>query len=78
MMAHLHTYLGQAGRDPASVGIEARLSIGRTPEPQWSAYVEGWRALGATHMGINTMGAGLASPQDHIDALRQVKAVLGF
>jgi probable F420-dependent oxidoreductase len=78
MMEHLHDYLKQAGRDPASVGIEARLSIGRTPEPQWSAYVDGWRALGVTHMGVNTMGAGLASPQEHIAALRQVKAVLGF
>jgi probable F420-dependent oxidoreductase len=78
MMEHLHEYLRQADRDPARVGIEARLSIGHTPEPQWTAYVDGWRALGATHMGVNTMGAGLASPQDHIAALRQVKAALGF
>jgi probable F420-dependent oxidoreductase len=76
MMAHLHNYIRQAGRDPASVGIEARLSIGRTPEQEWGAYVDGWRALGATHMGVNTMGAGLASPEEHIAALRQVKAVL--
>jgi probable F420-dependent oxidoreductase len=76
MMEHLHNYIRQAGRDPDSVGIEARLSIGRTSESQWSAYVDGWRALGATHMGVNTMGAGLASPEEHIAALRQVKAVL--
>ena len=36
-------------------------------------YVEGWRGLGATHLCVNTMGAGLRSPQDHIDALRRVK-----
>jgi hypothetical protein len=26
---------------------------------------------------VNTMGAGLRSPQDHIDALRRVKDALG-
>ena len=37
----------------------------------------GWRERGATHLCVNTMGAGLRSPQDHIDALRRVKDALG-
>jgi hypothetical protein len=28
---------------------------------------------GATHVSVNTMGAGLASPDAHIDAIRQFK-----
>ena len=35
------------------------------------------RALGATHLSVNTMGMGLASPQAHIDALRRAKDALG-
>lgn len=78
MIARLHGYARQAGRDPAAIGIEGRIGIGQTPESQWRAVADGWRALGATHLGINTMGAGLASPQAHIDALRRVKETLAF
>jgi probable F420-dependent oxidoreductase len=63
----------QAGRPADALGVEARLSIGQTPQAEWGSFVEGWRTLGATHLGVNTMGAGLRSPQDHIDALRRVK-----
>ncbi len=66
-----------AGRAADAVGVEARLSIGQVPEAEWARYVEGWRGLGATHLCVNTMGAGLRSPQDHIDALRRVKDALG-
>jgi len=66
-----------AGRAPAAVGVEPRLSIGQVPEAEWPQYAEGWRGLGATHLCVNTMGAGLRSPQDHIDALRRVKDALG-
>jgi alkanesulfonate monooxygenase SsuD/methylene tetrahydromethanopterin reductase-like flavin-dependent oxidoreductase (luciferase family) len=66
-----------AGRPADAVGVEARLSIGQIPEAEWAGYAEGWRGLGATHLCVNTMGAGLRSPQDHIDALRRVKDALG-
>ncbi|HEY0606268.1 MAG TPA: LLM class F420-dependent oxidoreductase [Herpetosiphonaceae bacterium] len=74
----LRAYAEAAGRDPGTIGVEARLSIGRVPESGWREYVEGWRDLGATHLSINTMDAGLASPQEHIDALRHARAVIGF
>jgi len=62
-----------AGRPADALGVEARLSIGQTPQAKWSSFAEGWRNLGATHLCVNTMGAGLHSPQEHIDALRRVK-----
>jgi len=37
----------------------------------------GWRKLGATHLCVNTMGAGLRLPKEHIAALQRVKAMLG-
>jgi probable F420-dependent oxidoreductase len=77
MIAQLRAYTRAASRPESAVGIEARLSLGQVPEAQWARYVEAWQALGATHLGINTMGAHLASPQAHIDALRRAKAALG-
>jgi len=59
------------------VGVEPRLSIGQVPEAEWARYAESWRGLGATHLCVNTMGAGLRSPQEHIDALQRVKDALG-
>jgi hypothetical protein len=32
-----------------------------------------WEELGATHLTVNTMEAGLASPQAHIDTIRRFK-----
>ena len=73
----LRTYTREAGRDPSAVGIDARLSISNTPEESWMETVEAWRSLGATHLAVNTMGAGLESPEGHIGAIRRVKEVLG-
>ena len=59
-----------AGRDPAALGMEGRVS--------WTAdggvdklvdHVGRWRAAGATHVSINTMNAGLGSVDGHLDVL---------
>jgi probable F420-dependent oxidoreductase len=73
----LRGYLAEAGRDPAAFGIDVRLNLGSLPQPGWEAYATAWRALGATHLCVNTMGAGLAAPQDHIAALQRFKSTLG-
>lgn len=77
MLEQLRTWTVEAGRDPAAIGIEARLNLGREPADQWTSYVDRWRALGASHIGVNTMGCGFASPDEHITALEQVGAMLG-
>lgn len=73
----LHTYRVAAGRPVEAIGIEARLNVSRVKEADWNTYVAGWQALGATHLCVNTMGANLRSPQEHIDMLRRVKDTLG-
>jgi probable F420-dependent oxidoreductase len=78
MVESLRRHASAAGRAPESIGIEARLSLGQVPESGWAGFAEGWRQLGATHLCINTMGMGLASPQGHIDALRRAKEALGI
>src|SRR5258706_3577805 len=77
-VARVRGYSREAGRSPEAIGIEARLNVSRTPQAEWSRFVREWGELGATHVGVNTMGAGLASPQAHIDKLREVKRELGF
>jgi probable F420-dependent oxidoreductase len=73
----LRDHVEEAGRDPASVGIEARLDVGRVPSEEWIAQTEAWRSLGATHISVNTMNAGLGSPQEHVESIRRYKEALG-
>jgi probable F420-dependent oxidoreductase len=60
-----------AGRDPSTLGMEGRVSWHGDAGPV-AAEVERWRAAGATHVGINTMGAGLSSIDGHLEALEAV------
>lgn len=75
-LSRLRTYAREAGRDPDEIGVEARLSLSVVPESDWVDFARTWRNLGATHLGINTMSVGLQTPDDHIAALRRVKAAL--
>jgi alkanesulfonate monooxygenase SsuD/methylene tetrahydromethanopterin reductase-like flavin-dependent oxidoreductase (luciferase family) len=73
----LRGYVEEAGRDPNSVGIEARLDVGRVPQEEWIVQTEAWRSLGATHISVNTMNAGLGSPQEHVETIARYKEALG-
>ncbi len=73
----LHGYIRDAGRKPADVGIEGRVGIANSTPDDWAKGVQDWRDLGATHLGVNTMGAGLTSPREHIDAIRRFKEAVG-
>lgn len=60
-----------AGRDPSTIGMEGRItytgdldSVGRE--------LSEWKDAGATHVSINTMGAGLATVDDHLAILTSV------
>jgi probable F420-dependent oxidoreductase len=64
-----------SGRDPGSFGIEVRVNASDGAPDDWARTASEWGAIGATHVAINTMGAGLTSPQQHIEAIgRLVKA----
>ncbi len=77
LIEQMRSYAREAGRDPATIGIEGRLSIGATPKEEWASTMAAWESLGATHLSVNTMGAGLATPKEHIDAIRRFKEALG-
>jgi probable F420-dependent oxidoreductase len=61
----------EAGRDPADIGIQSSVSIRESTPDDWRADIDTWRELGATHMSVNTMNAGITTPQGHIDAIRK-------
>ena len=66
----------EAGRDPASIGMEGRVSWDRDGVDRLVERVGKWRAAGASHVSINTMGAGFASLDDHLKALSTVAEAL--
>ena len=71
MIEQIRSYAQAAGRDPNSIGIEARLNLRDGNPDSWQQQIEAWKALGATHIGINTMGMGLASPKEHIEIIKK-------
>jgi probable F420-dependent oxidoreductase len=77
MLERMREYVNEAGRDPAALGVEARLDLTHwRDEAEWRVFAGGWQELGATHLSVNTMGLGLASVAEHIETLRRVKAAL--
>jgi probable F420-dependent oxidoreductase len=69
----IRSYARDAGRDPASIGVEGRISIGDRPIQEWVQEIRAWHQLGATHLSVNTMKAGLPTPAAHIDAIRRFR-----
>jgi alkanesulfonate monooxygenase SsuD/methylene tetrahydromethanopterin reductase-like flavin-dependent oxidoreductase (luciferase family) len=67
-----------AGRDPSSIGMEGRVTWGEGGVDSLVDQVERWRAAGATHLAINTMGAKLGPISGHLDALARAADALGL
>ena len=64
-----------AGRDPQSIGMEGRITwAGDLDQVKHEA--EQWRALGATHIAINTMGSGLVGVDAHVEVLARIATAL--
>jgi probable F420-dependent oxidoreductase len=64
-VAHAAT---EAGRDPGQIAMEGRVSWNGNADDMADG-LRSWAEAGASHMSINTMGAGLASVDDHLAAL---------
>ncbi len=50
--AKLRTYAEAAGRDPASIGIDTRVSVGIGAEAEWRDTVRFWKDCGVTHLTL--------------------------
>ena len=67
----------RAGRDPSTIGMEGRVTWEEADPDRFARQVERWRAFGATHLGVNTMGTGQQSVDDHIAALTRIADLTG-
>ena len=73
LIARLYELIREEGRDVSDVGIEGSVSLaGLTPD-DWREQTSAWQEAGATHISVNTAGAGFTSAAQHIDALRRFK-----
>jgi hypothetical protein len=73
LIERTRSYAREAGRDPNAIGIEGRSSIKNQTPDDWIAIHRRWKTLGATHLSVNTMGAGLTGPDAHIEAIRPTR-----
>jgi probable F420-dependent oxidoreductase len=64
-----------AGRDPKDLGMEAWVKW-QSSADDVVAKVAKWVQVGASHISINTMGAGLKTVDDHLAALAAVAEAL--
>lgn len=71
-------YAREYGRDPAQIGIQTSTSIANATPDEWAARATETASWGVTHVTVNTMGAGLAGPRDHIEAIRRYREAVDF
>lgn len=65
----------EAGRDPATIGMEGRVDW-RGDVDAVADHLAAWAKSGASHVSVNTMGAGLETVDDHLAALSRVAETL--
>ena len=73
----LHDYIRQEGREVSEVGIEGSVSVAGSNEDEWARQASAWRELGASHLSVNTVGAGFTSADQHVDTWRRFKDAVG-
>ena len=67
-----------AGRDPAALGMEGRVSWTDAGVDKVVDHIGRWRAAGASHVAVNTMNAGLGSVDGHLAALTAAAEALAL
>jgi len=63
----------EAGRDPSTLDLAGTIAYRDGGPEGLGAEIERWKSVGATHVAVNTMGAGLPSLAAHLEAVRQFK-----
>jgi len=76
-LGHVRAGAEAAGRDPATLGLDARIGLFRGADAA-AARFEQWRTAGATHISVNTMGIGAVGVDAHISALWELAKAIGL
>jgi len=77
VIARIRQYAQGAGRDPAALGLEGRVNLAGTTPDDWKKAVQGWEAVGATHLSVSTSGKAFQSPKEHLAAIERFKQEVG-
>lgn len=75
-LEQLERYLAEAGRNRYDFGLEVRLLYGEGDPDAWKSAIREWKPAGVTHFSFNTMGRGLATPQEHLSAMQRIAQAL--
>jgi probable F420-dependent oxidoreductase len=74
----LHRMAEAAGRDPASIGIDTRTTVGIGTEAEWRETVRFWKSCGVTHLTLGTYSGrghlrriGGRTLADHLAAIKR-------
>ncbi len=67
-LEHVRQAAIEAGRDPDGIGMQGQVFWRGEPD-KLAGDLRSWADAGASHVSVNTMGAGLASVDDHLAAL---------
>jgi probable F420-dependent oxidoreductase len=73
LVARVHQYAREAGRDPAALPLEGRVRLAGQGPDGWAKQVDAWKTLGATSLIAEPRGAGLSFPEGHLGVLRRFK-----
>ncbi len=66
----LASYLEEAGREPGSFGIEARIRYADGDLESIEESLRAWQEAGATKVSLNTMGCGFKTVDEHLGAFQ--------
>jgi probable F420-dependent oxidoreductase len=75
-MERFRAWVEEAGRAPDEIGIEWRIDVSIGTPDEWRAEAEERKALGATHLSIQTMRGGLDGPEARIGRIREAAEAL--
>jgi probable F420-dependent oxidoreductase len=76
MLARVHNYAQDYGRDPVQIGLEGRIDAQKKSQDRWADEVNAWEKLGATHLSVITLRDGLKGPEQHLRRLEEARKVL--
>ena len=69
----IHDSAREAGRDPSVIEIAVVPHLAGSNLDDIVDQMREWRTLGATHFYLDTMGAGLGTASEHIEAMKSFK-----
>jgi probable F420-dependent oxidoreductase len=77
LLAQMSMWRDEAGRGDEPFGLEPRIDARKGTAEDWRRAADEWQELGATHIAVQTTGAGWKTVDEHLESLAAVISVLG-